>query len=367
MVLTPKSQGVLYHDRGRAFPGLNILTDWGDVSGCPIFDNDGAVLAKLPGLFCTFVPGAGVVLVNGDKVMLLGPDLKPRWQFAEQVHHDISYSPERREIAYLGYARDQKSIPGVTLVSDTIWLRDISGRELFHWNSIDHLRQITEMFKPWDLFTPFFEVHPAYPEQYAMGHLNSVQIIPPGMERDGPAFRSGNLLVSFLFYGAIAVIDRNTGEIIWHSELARPKLELHSPHFMPDGRIVFFKNRDETDPRSSLMILNPRTGRIEWEYVGEPKQFYSLRFGHVQVLPNGNFLVTDNPCVDLEDCRAPRPDANAIPATAGGHAFEIGLDKKIVWEWASGRFDDNGHRGEIYRVQRVPTSEADDFRQMFHR
>ena len=62
----------------------------------------------------------------------------------------------------------------------------------------------------------------------------------------------------------------------------------------------------------------------------------------MEELPNGNLLITDNP-------------------KRGGRAFEMTLDKEVVWEWANTHFDDNGKRTEVFRVKRLPAENFVDF------
>ena len=55
----------------------------------------------------------------------------------------------------------------------------------------------------------------------------------------------------------------------------------------------------------------------------------------MEELPNGNFLVTDNP-------------------GKHGHAFEVTRDKEVVWEWVNPYRSSDGKPLETYQVLRLP-------------
>jgi hypothetical protein len=98
-----------------------------------------------------------------------------------------------------------------------------------------------------------------------------------------------------------------------------------------DGNILIFDNGVERE-YSRVLEVNPGTGKIEWEYVGDPPEtFYSPTKGSAQRLPNGNTLI----------CESDR-----------GRAFEITREGEIVWEWWNPEFKNQG-RAQVYRMIRI--------------
>lgn len=176
---------------------------------------------------------------------------------------------------------------------------------------------------------------------YEMTHFTSIDIIPAGL-KTGKAFSPGNILVTSTLHHGFFILDPHTKHIVWSYINDKDDSGVSSARMTKEGNIVFFKNHEDSG-RSEIVILDPRTKEAIWSYQATTaNRFYSVRHGHVQQLPNGNFLVTDNP--------------------AGGHAFEVTPDKEIVWEWATPFKDPSGKTGkEIYRVVRVPHGLVADF------
>jgi hypothetical protein len=161
--------------------------------------------------------------------------------------------------------------------------------------------------------------------------MNTVSILPdtPAGRADA-RFRAGNLLTCFRNVNQIAVLDRDTMEIVWawgEGDLEWP----HHPTMLDDGSILIFDNgvvREYT----RVIELDPISETIMWEYVGDPPEsFYSPTRGSAQRLPNGNTLI----------CEGDR-----------GRCFEISRAGEIVWEWINPATDDRGRRAQIYRMMR---------------
>jgi hypothetical protein len=143
-------------------------------------------------------------------------------------------------------------------------------------------------------------------------HCNTAQSIPENeLGRRDPRFRAGNVMFSYRTLDTIGVIDRDTGEIVWAwgpGELDKQ----HQPNVLPSGHIIIFDN-GTARKYSRILELDPATGEIVWEYVGDPPEsFFSSAVSGQQRLPNGNTLIC-----------------------SGGQArvFEVTPDKEIVWEY----------------------------------
>ncbi|WP_216594393.1 aryl-sulfate sulfotransferase [Nostoc sp. PCC 7107] len=107
----------------------------------------------------------------------------------------------------------------------------------------------------------------------------------------------GNIIVSFRNISTVAIIDRNTGEIIW--TLGDDILaQQHFPNELANGNILIFDNgayRRHTALNFSRVIeVSRQTKEIVWEYTDNPPQnFFSSYISGAQRLPNGNTLITE--------------------------------------------------------------------------
>lgn len=162
-------------------------------------------------------------------------------------------------------------------------------------------------------------------------HSNSIQVL----ERDEPGlWRAGDLLICILRLDMIAVIDRESGRVIWTwgtDELEAP----HHPTFLPDGNVLVFDNGVRRR-HSRVVKMDPRSGEIVWQYVANPPEsFFTDARGGCQELPNGNVLITE---------------------TNTGRAFEVTPEGEIVWEYYNEILegvDEAAMRGAIYRMTRM--------------
>ena len=194
---------------------------------------------------------------------------------------------------------------------------DRDGRVVWRWRGSEHL-------KSW------LERSPRQTND--MTHVNSVQELPPNdlFDQGHEAFRPGNLLVSARNLDLVFLVDRATGEVVWHYE---DGLDLqHEAIMIPRGfpghpRVLVFNNgfRNRYHYRQSQVFeIEPLTKSLGWLY--ENEDFYSPTSGIEQPLPNGNVLIT---------------------SSRGGRAFEMTRDGEKVWEWVP-PYDPNRPRRYAY-------------------
>lgn len=341
---------VLRLDADRAQPGLVLKTAWIQDDGCSVFTLEGQKLWEGPGDFCAFVPGIGVFMMGEKKILLYDKNFKLVWEKSDPwTHHDLQVYPSTRELFYLSYEMEYLPLLGAKVKSDIVIGLDFSGKEIFRWQSLPALRELIPLLKPSNVF--FFYEGANF--EYQTLHLNSVQMLEKDFPTMGSAFRKGNLLLSLRNFGALCIVDRKTKKIAWayHDKQSDRGTGIHSARLLKDGKIVFFRNgqRDQGTAHSEIVVIDPSVQKEVWNYkTSEPNVFSSDQFGHVEVLANGNFLVTDNP--DML-----------------GRAFEVTPDKKIVWEWVNDRIHEQKHMDQIYQVTRIPESDVVDFIDLFGR
>ncbi|UCF09725.1 MAG: hypothetical protein JSW65_06595, partial [Candidatus Bipolaricaulota bacterium] len=160
-------------------------------------------------------------------------------------------------------------------------------------------------------------------------HMNTLSII---REDHNEHFRRGRVLFASRNLSLIGVLDLERKEVVW-SWGAKHLDWPHQPVLTDAGTILIFDNGAHRT-HSRILELEPLTGKILWEYRGDPPEsFYSKTMGGIQLLANGNILVTDS---------------------TRGRAFEITREGEIVWEYFNPDVDEQGQkRGAIYRMVRV--------------
>ncbi len=127
----------------------------------------------------------------------------------------------------------------------------------------------------------------------------------------------GNILLSFRNISTVCIVDKSSGKVIWQwgpGEIAHQ----HDAIMLENGNILLYDNgshrlNDSFLCYSRAVEVNPKTNKIEWQYVANPPQsFYSAVISGCQRLPNGNTLICEG---------------------TKGRAFEVTMDGEMVWEY----------------------------------
>ena len=145
-------------------------------------------------------------------------------------------------------------------------------------------------------------------------HTNSLQLVTPEIARIFPFAHTGQILLSHNTLGIISILDPRSGKIVWARRVSHATQ--HSARFLPNGTIGLFQNSDDMGGGSRVVMLDPATGGVSWSFTGDEHfKFHSDTRGSIQMLPNGNILITES---------------NA------GRVFEVTRARKIVWEYRVG-------------------------------
>ncbi|HIL80839.1 MAG TPA: hypothetical protein EYG54_06200 [Myxococcales bacterium] len=355
------SRGVVFHDPGKAAPGLNLLTS-GHGPVAVLMGMEGKVLHEWRAEFSEIFPDHprknrgmeahrnfwrdAVLFPNGDLLVIwelfgifrLDRDSRVLWAVPEPAHHEVQLT-ETGDIAHL--QAERKVIPGIEnkpSVEDFIVLRDESGVELQRLAISDALRNANWL----QLRKSFWKR--AHDRSYGLDersvhdpfHTNSLWLLTAAeATRLGPPFRAGDALISMAMLDTVAVVDMEKGVTRWSQQ--GPFGMQHSPRLLADGSIVLFNNF-LSPKRSGVMTLDPRTRLVVRQYSGNSAEpLYSRRSGRVQVLENGNILVIE---------------------TDGGRALELTQDGEVVWEFRSPYLVGEGDEkvAHLYSLKRVDES-----------
>jgi hypothetical protein len=297
-------------------------------------------------------------------------------------HHD--FEREGNPVGY--YAPGQDFLPqGKTLIlaHHTVLNTSISRRPLkddviyevdwngtptgFEWSTCEHFNQFGFSAET----KHGMYVNPGILEDGDIFHMNSMSLLGPNKwYTEDPVkyacFNPQNIIISSRHTNFVAIISRDTGDIVWKigpdyskdTEEGRKLgqlIGLHHAHMIPqglpgEGNILLFDNGGWSGygyfgmPRyirlmSRVIEFNPVTLDIVWEYqhyaphlwfprTTESHRFYSSIMSSAQRLPNGNTLITEG---------------------TNGRVFEVTNTSHIVWEYlAPTRIQ------QLYRAYRVP-------------
>jgi len=165
-------------------------------------------------------------------------------------------------------------------------------------------------------------------------HSNSLNEMP-----------DGNILISIRQTSTIAIIDKETKEIVWR--WTGGMSHQHDASILPNGNILVFDNGMHLSPvpRSRVIEVNPGTNEIVWQYMSpRVTDFFAPVISGAQRLWNGNTLI----CSGTQ-----------------GRLFEVTPEKEVVWEWINPDYVVDEHLGKnvgamstnwIFKAKRYPTN-----------
>jgi hypothetical protein len=314
------------------------------------------------------------------------PGEEPQWM--ARHHHD--FQRQGNPVGYYAPGMDPMAEGGNTLIlcHKNAHNPDISDKELLD-DAIVEVNWEGEIIWEWVLNEHFNEFDWSEearnilfrnPNQRNCGgdwmHLNSMSALGPNKWFDaGDArFHPDNIIWSSREANIIAIIDKQTGKVVWHigpDYTASPALKKlgwiigkHHAHLIPrglpgEGNLLVFDNggwagygapnpgaptgaKNALRDYSRVLEIDPQTLKITWQYTPaeaglripfDANRFYSPIVSAAQRLPNGNTMITEG---------------------TGGRLIEVTPDHRIVWEYISPYFGKTAHYNLIYRAYRLP-------------
>lgn len=307
------ASGVVLHDPGRAWQGLNLYTS-GHANEALLVDMDGRVLHTWRKDWHEVVPKANprnpnvgfwrravpledgrlLAILEGIALVLLDRESNVLWVSSVRAHHDLHVLPDGTMWALTRKLRGDDDINRrKPLVDDHATLLAADGTVLKEVSLMDAWRA-----------SPYVAGHPKPGDGGDLYHTNAIEPVA------GPPFLPGHLLLSVRNKDLLAVLDPDAGRIVWAAQGSWRRQ--HDPHQLPDGQLALFDNATGAG-RSRVLRVDPTTLAETVVLEGTPDEpFYSATCGTVQPLPNGNLLVTES-------------DA--------GRAFERTPDGAVVWDF----------------------------------
>jgi hypothetical protein len=165
-------------------------------------------------------------------------------------------------------------------------------------------------------------------------HANAVKVLSRALAPKFPLLKAGQLLVSPRHLDAVAVLDPDSGKVVWAAR--GPWRSQHDPTFLDNGHLLLFDNLGSPGG-SRVLEYDPQTQSFPWTYPGEKgKPFLSRIRGMSQRLPNGNTLIVNSD---------------------GGEAFEVTPGQEVVWSCSCGPIE--FYRARRYLPAQVPFVKGD--------
>ena len=367
-----------------------------------LIDMNGTVIHRWPSFFsqpAKMLPGGFIIAGSGFKFAGIGcGDFDALNEYAwngsivwsvhnwddgrARQHHDFQregnpvgyyapgqdFLPHGNTLILAHYGIVNTSISRKPLKDDVIYEVDWNGSLTgFEWSALAHFNQFG--FNAETKHGMY--VNPGILGDGDIFHTNSMSLLGSNKWYDADpikysCFNPQNIIISSRHVNYIAIISRETGDIVWKvgPDFSKNTLEgrklgqligLHHAHMIPQGLpgagdILLFDNGGLAGygyfgmPRyfrlySRVIEFNPVTLDIVWQYshrvlhwviprTGDDHKLYSVYMSSVQRLPNGNTLVSE---------------------ATNGRVFEVTNTSKVVWEYATPT-----RAQQIYRAYRVP-------------
>jgi hypothetical protein len=348
-------RGVTFHDPDRTWRGYNFYSTW--ATGEAFFvDMDGAVVhrwtfwpeRRINPDYAFMLADGGLLLIHEyAQLKRLNWSSEILWQRDIPAHHEAVWAPDGTIWTITRSLRSYRD--------HQVWFDDLvhlssRGEDLGRWSTYEQLDRLRRTLDTSSFLDTYLDHLPAMDtterketSQVTTSarsrhgdldyfHLNAISPLPDtplGNEDD--RFRAGNLLICLRNVNQIAVLDWQSGDILW--SWGEGRLEWpHHPTLLDNGHILLFDNGVRRGS-SRVVEMDPRSGEIVWQYrANPPEAFYSYGRGSAQRLPNGNTLIceSDKGCV-----------------------FEITPQGERVWVWWNPLMKRDRH-GTVYRMIRWP-------------
>lgn len=346
--------GVTLNKAGLVYPGY-VLYNGPDGIG-RLIDQNGALvhrwISPRPGFSLQHVRPladghilARVVRQTSRTVVEMDWDGNVIWEFEAPpgvlLHHDHSKLPNGNYLLLCSRDLDIPAISNETITDDCLLEVDANGQIVWDWQTADHFDDF--MFDP-EVAQLIFEAGGDW------AHANAAAAIPVDTSHGDPRFQPGNVILSYRFISAVAIVDRQTDDIVWLTDNSTNGQ--HDSHMLPDslpggGNILVFDNgfgeqydlgSNPPRPYSTVIEIDPTDFSEPYEYTasnsGRPVwTFFSWFISGAQRLPNGNTLIDEG---------------------AFGRIFEVTPSGELVWEYVNRAHNSAGTTNtRVYRAHKV--------------
>jgi outer membrane protein assembly factor BamB len=290
---SPSPLGVRLYEREKASPGYNLYNDHSE--NFYLIDMEGTIIRhwihRSSGKFnyAALTPKGELIALGKNKLAILDWNSQELFFQRTNLHHDIAFLENG---SFLTLGQQKIKYKGNFVRFDTLINVDLHGGQTEIWSSFNYLEQLQRFHPLTHHDDP--DVAPYSRDQENYYHCNSIQILPDTpLGRMDARFRAGNILLSARNVSTLFILDRDTMKVLWG--WGSDELDWqHDPVMRGDGNILIYDNGMHRR-FSRLVEMNPVTGGVVWEYLAEPPEsFHNETMGGVQLLENGNILVTES-------------------------------------------------------------------------
>lgn len=330
----PQDRGVVQYDRERASEGLNFYNMTRksrailmDMSGQVVHEWHYSTGGRGAWHHAELLSDGGILIVVQDaSLMRLDRDSNLVWVHEARAHHDLWVGVDGT-IVFLGREAVvfTEVHPTIPVTDDRVIVLNAEGRRLDEFSLVKVM-----------LASPYaFLLSSIAEREFAdevteidLLHANHIEVFDGDLADRSPLYAAGNFLVSMKNINAIAILERESHEVLWVWGPNNVVLQ-HHPVLQTDGSILLFDNGTEF---SRVLELDPLSRHVTWSYE-DGENFFSFWGGSSQRLPNGNTLITE---------------------TARGQVFEVTSNGEVVWRFLNPDVDDKNRRWNIWRMTRYP-------------
>lgn len=324
----PEKMGVTIHDEKKTQPGLNLYCAASDYAAYLVANSGDTVHSwslprKLGVNHCEVLSNGDLLVQSGNALYKVDKNSRVLWAKPGAYHHCFDTTEEGLILALSRrlerHEHLHKSSPILVDYLETVnqagqTLREVSLLSAMESSAFRYL-------------LPSFH-HISFEQNVSVDplHANYIEEIHGTTAKKSELFREGNLIISFKNLNLIAILDKETMEVVWGwgpSNLTLP----HFPTLLENGNLLLFNNGVD---QSDVLEIDPTSYRVVWRYA--PEGFFSKFRGAVQRLENGNTLITESD---------------------KGYVHEVTPAGDTVWQFANPHFLDDGRRGYIWQLERI--------------
>ena len=365
----------------------NTVHQWKDAAAFSTAIDPAVNSGKLGHVFVTLdtAEGRGTDLLPGQNATRISKtigeldwDGKTVWTFGEKApdglarhHHDWARLPNGNTIVLANLLHTVKGFKVPRVLDDVLYEVNPAGEIIWKWVASDHLDEFG--------FTPAQLKLVRNANQADYLHFNNLKVVGPNhwFDEGDKRFNPDNLLFDSREANFIAIIDRQTGKVVWNLGPNYPAAQTntlsrnvprpvdrtsgqHDAHIIPAGlpgagNLLVFDNEGEAGyplfplpvtGGSRVLEIDPVKKEIVWQYTGADSglpgwSFHSTHISNARRLPNGNTFIDEG---------------------QKGRLFQVTRDGEIVWEYVNPyarRSKDNVNgkivsNNQLYRAQPVP-------------
>jgi hypothetical protein len=242
------------------------------------------------------------------------------WTYSARVHHDVDVGEDGRIYTLTHAVVHQRpdKLNGIPApyIADYLVVLSPRGKELKKIPILEAFRDspfaltLASLTDPASKGNSFLLASPGMSEEKGdITHANSVKVLSRALAPRFRLFKPGQVLISLRRLNTLAVVDVETGAIVWAARGVWAAQ--HDAAFLENGRLLVYDNLGSTRG-SRVLEYDPITQGISWSHVGaNPKPFVALQRGVSQRFINGNTLIAE---------------------PARGRLFEVTSQDEIGWE-----------------------------------